>query len=114
MRSAVERNFKDAVLSAVSPEESELRSVYGNIGGITHCVISVEERSREIDFIAGFMCGASVPVYTDLQDLSREIDCSDKLVVSEDFGALVSYLGEQKGQIISDFEKNIELLSSFS
>ena len=105
MRSAVEHNFKDAVLSAVSPEESERRSGDGKLGGITHCVISVEERSREIDFIAGFMCGASVPVYTDLQDLSREIDCSDKLVVSEDFTALVSYLGDQKGQIISDFEK---------
>lgn len=102
---AVRDAFGEQNICRISQKKNLLKEFSTVKAAVTHCIVSADKMTEALEFVVGWLCGAQIPVITDMSELKRHAEQFKTIFAKTDFTEILSYLKEEKENIVSEFQK---------
>lgn len=102
---AVRDAFGEQKVCRISQDKNLLKEFSMVKSAVTHCIVSAEKMTEALEFAVGWLCGAGVPVITDIHELDKRAELFETVLTKNDFSGISAYLQEHKDAIAAAFQK---------
>lgn len=102
---AVSTAFGEQKICRISQNKNLLKEFSMVKSAVTHCIVSAEKMTEALEFAVGCLCGAGVPVITDIHELDERAKLFETILTKKDFSGVLAYLQENKDTIAAASQK---------